>query len=158
MDTKRGLLLIGGLNLLVMTIGVVGATGVRQFLGLLSAEEAAEKLGPGFFGGGHMSFLSLAVAAIAVITFFGFLMLERKPGSVGSPNEGAMRRAITVAMVTVYLVLVGVMVFFRGTWESPEVTQTLLGSFTATIGVVVAFYFGSSAYLEARSPKSKGKH
>ena len=154
METKRGLLLIGGLDLLVMTIGIAGAIGIKRFLGLLSAEEA-RGLGPGFFAGGHLSFLSLAVAAVAVITFFGLLILERKPGAAGTLNEGAIRRAIAVAFVTVYLVLLGVVAFFQGDWKSPEVTTTLLGSFTATVGVVVAFFFGSSAYLEARPQESK---
>lgn len=50
-----------------------------------------------------------------------------------------------------YLVLLGVVAFWHGDERVPEITQTILGSFTATVGVVIAFFFGSSAYLEARA-------
>lgn len=151
---KRGLLIIAFLDLLALTIGIVGALGTKRFLGLVPAEEG-KVLGPGFFAGGHLSFLSLAVAAVAVITFFGFLILERNTSAGGTFSEEGIRQAIAVAIVTVYLVLVGVVAFFGGKWESPEVTMTLLGSFTATVGVVVAFYFGASAYVEVRKSQDK---
>lgn len=108
----------------------------------------------------HMAFLAVAVTTVAIVTFFGVLT----GGNVQS-NESVFRRAITVAVVTVYLVLVSLVSFFGGGWESPEVATTLLVSFTSIVGVIVAFYFGSSAYLELRrssnsedQPKEHGKN
>jgi hypothetical protein len=115
---------------------------------LSQAEE--EALGPGFWTGGHLSFASLAVVAVAVITFFGTLVLERKPGTGEIFNEGAIRRSTAASVLIVYLVTVGVVTFFRGNAKVPQVTSTFLTSFTATVGVVLAFFFGSSAFLESR--------
>jgi hypothetical protein len=137
-----------------MAIGILGSAGLKRVFGLLSNEQA-NALGPGFWTGGHLSFLSLAVVAVAIITFFGVLMLERKSATGNALNEGALRRAITVSVLTVYLVTVGVVSFFRGGAKIPEVTSTFLTSFTATVGVVIAFFFGSSAYLESRTPVDK---
>jgi hypothetical protein len=55
----------------------------------------------------------------------------------------------------VYIVIVSVAVFYVP-WaeEFGEVSKTLLNSFTATVSVIVVFFFGSSAYVEART---KGK-
>ena len=108
-------------------------------------------LGLGILGAYHYSlaFLSFAVPAIGIITFFGTLQ-ECERGN----DERSIRRAITVATVTMYFVLVGVTAFFRGKDDMPEVAMSLLGTFTATVGVVVAFYFGSSAYVEAESRRA----
>jgi hypothetical protein len=35
----------------------------------------------------------------------------------------------------------------------PPITQTLLSNFTGIVGVVIAFYFGASAYVEAHSKR-----
>jgi hypothetical protein len=94
----------------------------------------------------NMLFVSIAVALVAIVTFFGVLTGDDQP-----PDEPLLRRAITIAVVTVYLVLVAIVAFFKGTWQSPEVTQTLLASFTSIAGVIVAFYFGATAYLEVKS-------
>ena len=93
-------------------------------------------------------FLSLVLVATAVITFFGFLWhgLAQDSGL----DEGDMRTAITVSVVTVYLVLVGLVAFFPEQTpggELPAITNTMLTSFTAIVGVVVPFYFGTSAYV-----------
>jgi hypothetical protein len=50
-------------------------------------------------------FLSLALVATAVLTFFGFLLYCLAQGQ--GLDEEVMRTAITVSVVTVYLVLVG---------------------------------------------------
>lgn len=66
-----------------------------------------------------------------------------------------MRSAIAGTIVLVYLVLLGIVAFFSpsGTegLKLHELTQTFVTNFTTLIGVVVAFYFGSSAYVEAKA-------
>ena len=94
----------------------------------------------------EMAFLSAGMAIISIITFFGIMS-----GSKNLSDESRFRRAITFTVVTVYVVLISITAFFVGEWKSPQVTITLLTSFTSIVGVIVAFYFGSSAYLEAKS-------
>src|SRR5215208_6635619 len=91
--------------------------------------------------------LSLALVATAVITFFGFLW--RSAGPVG--DERDMRTALTVSIVTVYLVLIGLVAFLPAEpnlVQLPAITNTMLTSFTAIVGIVVPFYFGVSAYVQ----------
>jgi hypothetical protein len=93
-------------------------------------------------------FLSLALVATAVITFFGFLW--HGIGEDRRLDDADMRTAITVSVVTVYLVLVGLVAFIPEQTpggQSPTITNTMLTSFTAIVGVVVPFYFGASAYV-----------
>jgi hypothetical protein len=107
-------------------------------------------------------FLSAALVATAVITFFGFLW-----GGIGEDNSlspDVMRMAITVSVVTVYLVLMGLVAFFslpQGTPgqpitnELPAITQTMLTSFTAIVAIIVPFYFGTTAFLQAKLAEIK---
>jgi hypothetical protein len=92
--------------------------------------------------------LSLALVATAVITFFGFLW---RGGNEPPGGEEDMRTAITVSIVTVYLVLIGLVAFLPevpNQGQLPAITSTMLTSFTAIVGIVVPFYFGASAYVE----------
>jgi hypothetical protein len=111
-------------------------------------------------------FLSAALVTVAVITFFGILWNGIGPDGL---NETVMRTAITVAVVTVYLVLISIVAFFslpsssseQGSIPSteqtqatddelPAITQTMLTSFTTIVGIIVPFYFGTSAYIQAK--------
>jgi hypothetical protein len=93
----------------------------------------------------HQAFLSCAVGIIGIVTFFGALAAEIP----GAKEEGAerIRRSITFAILTVYLTLVGTMAFFKVQQD----LKGLLLSFTTTTGVIIAFYFGSSAYVDGKS-------
>lgn len=137
------------INFVILVLGMVGAVGYKELLGLFSTVEEVEKIKeiPGLFMSGHPAFLSLAVAAIGLITFFSALGLNE---SNALSIEGRMRRAITVAVVTVYLVLVSTVAFYVPWEKISEVTRTLVKSFTATVSVIVAFFFGASAFLESR--------
>lgn len=117
--------------------------------GVVTIGAALYVFAPGWWGFTFPGiFLSLALVATAVITFFGFLWhgLGQDPGL----DEEDIRTAITVSVVTVYLVLVGLVAFFPEQTpggQLPEITNTMLTSFTAIVGVVVPFYFGTSAYV-----------
>jgi hypothetical protein len=95
------------------------------------------------------AYLSAAVVAVALITFFGVLHGLKSPGQ--KLEDGAIRTAITVSIVSVYLVIVGMVAFFSGERELPSITSTMLTSFTALVAIVVPFYFGSTAYVQAKS-------
>ena len=99
--------------------------------------------------------LSAGLALLAIVTFFGSLEGLRAPNQ--RLDEGELRSAITVSTVVTYLVMVGLVTFYQGTNNAlPELARTVIGSFTATIGVVVAFFFGSSAYVQARRQSQGG--
>lgn len=145
-DARRQLMVIAVLDLVVLVLGIVGAVGPVKLFGL--APKAAVEGTTGLLGIGHPAFLSLAIATIALITLFGSLRLGE---SSALSDEAHIRRAITVSVVAVYLVLVSIVAFYAG-WSDTfsKLTETLLGSFTATVSVIVVFYFGASAYLEGR--------
>lgn len=94
---------------------------------------------------------SVAVVAVGIITFFGFLYGLKGPDQ--RLDDSAMRTAITAGLVSAYLVLVGLVSFIHGDDSMPAITETMLGSFTALIALVVPFYFGSTAYVQAQKIK-----
>ena len=120
-------------------------------------------------------FLSAALVTVTVITFFGILWNGTGPDGL---NETVMRTAITVAVVTVYLVLISIVAFFSlpsspggqattpdaeqttaqdTSDELPAITQTMLTSFTTIVGIIVPFYFGTSAYVQAKREEREQK-
>lgn len=95
--------------------------------------------------------LAFCVIASAVITFFWFLVDWRVGSSNYTIEDDVMRRAIAGSMVVAYLVLTGIAAFWEGGSSTlAPLAQTMITSFTYLIGVVIAFYFGSSAYAEAQ--------
>ena len=92
----------------------------------------------------------------AATCFFGLLILTQPTGERWQVTEETMRTAIAGTIVVVYLVVVGIVAFFiYGPRELPGITETMVASFTTVAGIVVAFYFGSSAYLQALREKTK---
>ena len=94
-----------------------------------------------------VAFLSISVAAIGLITFFGTLTFCFE---VTADTAGKIRTAITITCMTIYFVIVGIVTFYPFDHLVSEITKTMLTSFTAIVGVVVGFFFGASAYLRAR--------
>jgi uncharacterized membrane protein len=98
-------------------------------------------------------FRQAGLIAVAVITFYGFLWYETRRHDAISESD--MRRAITVSLVTVYLVLVGVVAFYtpvdpNSGRKLPDISNTMISSFTTLVAIVVPFYFGASAYVQAK--------
>jgi hypothetical protein len=111
------------------------------------------------------NFLALAAATsgIAVITLTGLIAYGTGPEGVPSPE--VMRDAIAAAFVLVYLILVAMTVFTFRVQVDPStgaliplqadpVATALLSNFTTLAGVVVAFYFGTSAYVAVATKRS----
>ena len=90
------------------------------------------------------AFLAFAIGANAIVTFFGSLNLEAQREF--SPGDADIRRAIAIAVVLMYLQLVATFAFFKNT----PPFDGLLVNFTTTTGVVIAFYFGSSAFIDSK--------
>jgi hypothetical protein len=95
------------------------------------------------------------VAAVAIVSFFGLYKLSLPSEETAQDREASLRFAIAGSIVIEYLVLVGIVAFFKqGPDELPPITNTLITSFTTIVGVVIAFYFGSSAYVQGKQPKA----
>jgi hypothetical protein len=123
---------------------------------LLAVSTFAARYGVPWLGiRADLAFLMFAVAAIGIITFFGLLLLSHR--TTGAPLEDqGLRLSITVAVITVYLVVVGEAAFWATTTTPSPITDTVLTSFTSIVGVVIAFFFGSSAYVEVKK-RDEGK-
>jgi hypothetical protein len=96
--------------------------------------------------------LSVAVIATAVIVFVGLLAVTQEKSGRWELTDAGMRTAIAGTIVLEYLVLVAIVAFFRpemGTAQLPAISTTLVTNFTTIVGIVIAFYFGASAYVEA---------
>lgn len=101
--------------------------------------------------------LMVVVIATAVISFVSLLVLTQSDKEQWDLTEGSMRTAIAGTVIIVYLVLVGLVAFFKvGPEKLPAISQTLVTSFTTIVGVVVAFYFGASAYIQASTERKEG--
>jgi hypothetical protein len=130
----RKLFLIAAIDIILIAMGVAGSAILRFMAPNLP----------------HRAPLSFSVAAVAVVTFFGLLQLQQ----ASSLEPGDMRKPIAGTVTVVYLVLVATFSFFFVPGQLPPLTETFINSFTTIMGVVVAFYFGSSAYIEASSRRA----
>ena len=85
---------------------------------------------------------------LAYVTYFGFMSICQAMGGEWSLNRGGMRGAITSTVIVVYFFIISMSIFntFRG--EVPLYMQTITENFTTTMGIVIAFYFGASAYVQ----------
>ena len=95
------------------------------------------------------AFLMFATAAVGIITFFGLLLFLSRTNAAPLDDQ-CLRISITVAVVTVYLIIVGESVFWTTTLEMAKITDTVWTSFSSIVGIVVAFFFGTSAYMEVK--------
>jgi hypothetical protein len=100
------------------------------------------------------AWLSFSMAALAVVTFFWLMQLWRGQPGVEHSIEHVVRRAIACSTVVLYLASVGIVLFYAPVSEGEKLhpaTELMLSNFTILVGVIIAFYFSSSAYIQARS-------
>ena len=100
-----------------------------------------------------------AIVAAGILTFFGLLLFATSNASDVLLDDRVLRLAITSAITTMYLALVGFGVFMRmpKAENTDPLAQSLIVSFSSVVGVVIAFYFGTGAYLEAKTGKQSGQ-
>jgi hypothetical protein len=127
-------------------------------------------LGTGMAGGAWFGSVYppiLGIIATGLLTFFYLLYHAIRSAPDAPIQDRDVRIAIAGSITTTYLALVGFGVFMRTmpTGESgvPDPrAQSLVVSFTTTVGIVIASYFGATAYVEgkaasasARTPKTE---
>jgi hypothetical protein len=100
-------------------------------------------------------FIALGVGT-GVITFFGLVILCQTGEERWKITGESMRTAIAGAIVVEYLALVGTLAFFvQG--EMPPIAQTMITNFTTVVGIVIAFYFGASAFVQLQREKQENR-
>jgi hypothetical protein len=124
-SSARGLSIIAVLDLVAVTIG-------------LALEAWWETLAP----------VSVAVAAVGVITFFGLVILLGGFAEVIA-HPGRMRGVLTAAFTSVFFVLLGLLAFYQG-GDASDIGAHLVTSLSSLMGVVIAFYFAATTYERVR--------
>lgn len=88
---------------------------------------------------------SLMLVSVGLVTFYGTMGMGIN-GRHRKLSKYDVRLAIVISLITVYIVLVGTVVFFKKGAELPPIAQMMITHFTTVVGVVIAFYFGTEAY------------
>jgi hypothetical protein len=108
---------------------------------------------------GGSEWRSLGSGSIALVTFFGLLVLGCAKAESASISESSNRTAFAGSIFILYLVVIATSAFYNTVKDKVDpaplqrLTETMLQSFTTIIGIVVAFYFGSSAFVEVHGKR-----
>lgn len=111
---------------------------------------------------GHDSILAIVILFVAVANFYGSLIIfGPKDGESLFPKE-VVRDAIAASLIITYFVVLVIAIFYVHKDDKlPAMTETMIGSFTTVVGIVVVFYFGSIAFIHVQEAKNgaskKGK-
>ncbi len=97
-----------------------------------------------------------SVGSVGVITFLGVYMLEGFIGKLQGTSRAEVRTSIAISFMTVYFVVFGLVLFRAGGLTDTDVAKSLVGNFTYLVGVVVAFYFGSTVVGSLKGGQSQG--
>ena len=108
---------------------------------------------------GIKELLGVASIATGILVFLFLLSWGRWPKHRDPLTlEATLRAAIAGGIVAQYLSIVGTVALFSG--REPEsmnpTTQAFVSSFTTVVTVVIAFYFGTSAYVEMKKANRGG--
>lgn len=92
------------------------------------------------------AYLMFSIGAIAIVIFFGLALLLKSSLS----QVSSFRTPLASSIIITYLLLV---ITFSNYMlhDLPDITELLLKSFTTIVGIVIAFYFGASAYVEGKN-------
>jgi hypothetical protein len=96
---------------------------------------------------------AVGVFAVGVIAFLGTLSMAHRD-STGPYESGEVRVAVTCAFMMVYFAILGIFLFSIN--EVGTFGQGLVTNLTSLFGVVVGFYFASSAVVEYGRTRNGG--
>jgi hypothetical protein len=102
------------------------------------------------------AFFVWTAISIGIIVFFGFIWIGLNSQKKFEYDTSNIRTTLTSSIIIVYLFIVCLTIFFRE-WSDKldPLPQAMISNFTTIVGVVIAFYFTSSAYVDTRR-KPKG--
>jgi len=102
--------------------------------------------------------IAWSVGSIGIITFLGILILVNYLSNSAAFDKGEMRKAIAGSFIAVYFALVSLLTFTGFSPSSEKLAETIIGHFTYLVGIVVIFYFGSSAVRDYLKMKKEGQN
>jgi uncharacterized membrane protein YjgN (DUF898 family) len=89
---------------------------------------------------------AVAIFAIGVVSFLGMLTLAHQGSGRRSFDSAEVRVAVTTSFVMVYFAVLAIFLFSTNTVS--EFGRNMVDNLTSLFGVVVGFYFASSAVVE----------
>jgi Na+/proline symporter len=95
-------------------------------------------------------FAMFAIIATGLITFFGILMQDLDAENSRGISDRSMRLAIAGLISSTYVTLLVYIVFIPANTVLAKIAEDLVTNFTTVVGSVIAFYFGSTAYIEGQ--------
>ncbi|MBN1349194.1 hypothetical protein JXJ21_07285 [candidate division KSB1 bacterium] len=101
--------------------------------------------------------VSCSVASVGIISFIGVLMLANFLSKSKNLDKGELRKALTASFTSVYFALISLLTFENITPADEQIPNFITGHFTYLIGIIIIFYFGSSAVREFVNAKNSGK-
>ena len=87
-----------------------------------------------------------AIFAIGVVSFLGTLSLGHQGERYRPVDPGEVRMALTTSFAMVFFAAVGIFLFSSN--SVGDFGRTLMSNLTSLFGIVIGFYFASSAALE----------
>lgn len=105
----------------------------------------------GAWSGGPIEFsviYAIITASCGIITFFALLADPFAKGKDGIVADKQIRFSITAALIVVFLVYYSITAYWNDVETASTYFKTLLPEFMRMLGIVLAFYFGSSAAVE----------
>lgn len=96
----------------------------------------------------------VAIFAIGVVSFLGTLSVGRRSSSRAF-EPADVRTALTTAFTMVFFAAVGIFLFSSNTVG--DFGRTLMDNLTSLFGVVIGFYFASSAAVEYAKVREGGR-
>jgi len=116
-----------------------------KYVAIICIAILAIAIGGGVSGfGPARAWLQFGMGSITLVTFFAFFWADPPH------NSERVRNAVACSMIVTYLMLVITFLFFHIQNDIPAITQSLLTNFTTTIGIVIASYFGATAFIDSR--------
>lgn len=98
-----------------------------------------------------------AITATGILSFFGLLSYALRSKPDERLEDRDLRVAIAGSITTMYLILVGYGVWVESSGTPDPIAENLMNSFSAVVGTVITFYFGASAYTDAKAAEHAGK-
>ncbi len=93
--------------------------------------------------------------AVGVVSFFGTLSLAHRSSPDSPYDSSEVRLAVTAAFMMVYFAALGIFLFSIN--EVGSFGQNLMNNMTSLFGVVVGFYFASTAVVEYGRSREREK-
>jgi tetrahydromethanopterin S-methyltransferase subunit E len=109
----------------------------------------------GFIIGNQNNARAVGVFAVGVVSFFGTLGLAHRSSPDSPYDSSEVRLAVTAAFMMVFFAALGIFLFSTNTVG--PFGQSLMNNLTSLFGVVVGFYFASTAVVEYGRSREREK-